>query len=98
MILHITQEVYFSRLKRHGNEADFLRFSRNGFLMSTVHYLSSHSKFGFEFAEIFIIEKRLSDSPSQGVDDSPIRRVKESSTNRLGESANEFLKEKSLPW
>jgi hypothetical protein len=40
----------------------------NFFLMSPLHYLSSHSDFGFEFAEIFIIEKRLPDSLSRGVD------------------------------
>jgi hypothetical protein len=63
----------------------FWGFCRNRFLMSPLHYLSSRSDFGFEFTEIFIIEKRLSDSPSRGVDDSP--------TWRVGESANEFLKE-----
>ncbi len=71
-------------------------FCRNRFLLSPLHYLSSRSKFGFEFAEIFVIEKRLSDSPSWGVDDSLIRRVVDSPTRRVGESANEFLKEKSL--
>ena len=33
-----------------------------------LHYVSSRSDFGFKFAEIFIIEKQLPDSASQGVD------------------------------
>ncbi len=37
----------------------FWGFCRNCFLMSPLHYLSSRSDFGFEFAEIFIFEKRL---------------------------------------
>jgi hypothetical protein len=38
----------------------FWVFCRNWFLMSPLHYLSNRSDFGFEFAEIFIFEKRLS--------------------------------------
>jgi hypothetical protein len=64
----------------------FWGFCRNRVLIDPLHYLSSRSAFGFEFAEIFVIEKRLSDSASRGVDDSPNRRV--------GESAFECLKEK----
>jgi hypothetical protein len=30
--------------------------------MDPLHYLASRSDFGFEFAEIFVIEKRLPDS------------------------------------
>jgi hypothetical protein len=30
-----------------------------------LHYVSSRSDSGFEFAEIFVIEKRLPNSPSQ---------------------------------
>jgi hypothetical protein len=52
--------------KGHGNEADFLGFCRNLFLIDPLHYLSSRSDFGFEFAEIFVIEKRLPDSASRG--------------------------------
>jgi hypothetical protein len=40
----------------------FWGFCRNWFLMDPLHYLSSRSDFGFEFAEIFVIEKRLPDS------------------------------------
>ncbi len=55
--------LQYRYLKGNGNEADFL-----GFLQKLVphrsltgsHYLSSRSDFGFEFAEIFVIEKRWS--------------------------------------
>ncbi len=56
-------------LKGHSNEADFL-----GVLHKPVRHTRSLTlhfepfRFGFEFAGIFIIEKRLPDSPSQGVD------------------------------
>jgi hypothetical protein len=39
----------------------FWGFCRNWFLIDPLHYLSSHSDFGFEFAKIFVFEKRLSD-------------------------------------
>ncbi len=45
--------------------------------MSPLHYLSSRSDFAFEFAEIFVSEKR----------------VEESVTPRLGESATPLLSE-----
>jgi hypothetical protein len=48
--------LFATALKGHGNEADFLGF---------LHYLSSRSDFGLEFAEIFIIEKRLLNSSSR---------------------------------
>jgi hypothetical protein len=35
--------------------------------MSPLHYILSHSDFPFEFGEILVIEKRLPDSPSRGV-------------------------------
>jgi hypothetical protein len=57
----------WSKLKGHGNGADFWGFCINRFLMSPLHNLSSSSDFGFEFAEIFKIETRL-----------PTRRVGES--------------------
>ena len=40
----------------HGNEADFLGFCINRFGIGPLHYISSRSDFGFEFAEIFVIE------------------------------------------
>ena len=48
----------------------FWGFCRNWFLIDPLHYLSSRSDFGFEFAEILEIEKRLADSASRGVADS----------------------------
>jgi hypothetical protein len=42
-----------------------LRFCINRFLRSHLHYLSNRSDFGFEFAEIFIIEKFLAKPGSQ---------------------------------
>jgi hypothetical protein len=73
-------------LKGHGNEADFL-----GFLQKLVPHESltlpfKRSDFGFEFAEIFVFEKRLPVSVIRGVGDSP--------NHRYGESAIEFFKRK----
>jgi hypothetical protein len=45
----------------------FWGFCRIWFLMSPRHYLSIRSDFDFEFADIFVIEKRFPDSPSWGV-------------------------------
>ncbi len=67
----------------------FWGFCRNWVLIDPLQYLSSRSAFGFEFAEIFVIEKRLSDSVSRGVADSPNRRVGESTTHRLAESGSQ---------
>jgi hypothetical protein len=46
----------------------FWGFCINRFGIGPLHYVSSRSDFGFEFAEIVVIEKRLPDSPSQGFD------------------------------
>jgi hypothetical protein len=45
----------------------FWGFCRNWFLIDPLLYLLNRSAFGFEFSEIFVIEKRLSDSASRGV-------------------------------
>jgi hypothetical protein len=50
----------------------FWGFCSNWFLIDPLHYLSSRSDFGFEFAEIFVIEKRLPDSASRRLSDSAI--------------------------
>jgi hypothetical protein len=71
----------------------FWGFCRNRFLIDPSHYLTSRSDFGFEFAEIFVIEKRLPDSASRGVGDSPTRQVGESATLRFGESWSRRLPE-----
>jgi hypothetical protein len=39
------------------------------FGIDPLHYVSSRSDFSFEFSEIFVIEKRLPNSPSRGVDE-----------------------------
>jgi hypothetical protein len=39
----------------------FWGFSINGFGICSLHYISSRSDFGFEFADIFVIEKRLAE-------------------------------------
>ncbi len=63
----------------------FWGFCRNWVLIDPLHYLSSRSAFGFEFAEIFVIEKRLPDLASAS------RRVGESATLRLGKSGSCWL-------
>jgi len=64
-------------------------FSHNSDHIGPLHYLSSRSDFGFEFAPTFVIENRLSDSMSRGVDDS---RIGESTAaTRIGESASQQL-------
>jgi hypothetical protein len=83
-------------LKGHGNETDGV-FCRNWFLMSPLHYLSSRSDFGFEFAEIFIFEKRLldiTDTGSRRLPASLIHGVGDSPHHRYGKSAIEFFKRK----
>ena len=57
MILYITVLLlaimqHPKTLKGLGNEADFLGFLHK--LVPPLHYLSSHSDFGFEFAKIFV--------------------------------------------
>ena len=46
----------------------FRGFCINCFGVGPLHYISSRSDFGFEFAEIFVFEKRLTVSVSRGVD------------------------------
>jgi hypothetical protein len=61
-------------LKGHGNEADFLGFLQKLGPHRSLTLPFEPLAFGFEFAEISVIEKRgrrLSDSASRGVDDSP---------------------------
>ncbi len=69
----------------------FWGFCRNWFLIVPLHYLSSGSYFGFQFADIFIIEKRLPDSPSRGVGESASFLLNiQKPTLRLGESGSRF--------
>jgi hypothetical protein len=80
----------------------FWGFCRNWFLIiDPLHYLSSRSDFGFEFAEIFVIEKGLPDSASRGVADSAFECSKENSASRFsitntGISENSKLKSERL--
>jgi hypothetical protein len=60
----------------------FWGFCRNWFLINYFHYLSSRSAFGFEFAEIFIIEKRLPDWASRRLSDSAFKCLKENSASQ----------------
>ena len=46
----------------------FRYFCINRFGLGPLHYISSRLDFGFEFAEIFVFEKRLPISVSWGVD------------------------------
>jgi hypothetical protein len=68
----------------------FWGFCRNWFHIDPLHYLSSRSDFGFELAEIFVMEKRLPDSVTRGVGDSPTRGV--------GELFFKCLKENLASW
>jgi hypothetical protein len=64
----------------------FWGFCRNRFLIDPLQYLSSRSDFVSEFAEIFVIEKRLPDSASRGVGDSPTRLLNVKKKNqRVGD-------------
>ncbi len=45
----------------------FRGFCINRFGPGPLHYVSRRSDFGFEFAEIFVLEKRLPVSVSRGV-------------------------------
>ncbi len=46
----------------------FRDFCINRIGLGPLHYISSRSAFGFEFAEIFVFEKQLPVSVSRGVD------------------------------
>jgi hypothetical protein len=46
----------------------FRDFCINRFGLGPLHYISRRSDFGFEFAEIFVFEKRLLVSVSREVD------------------------------
>ena len=74
-------------LKPHGNEEDFMAFLQKFVHDSSLQYVSRHSDFCFQFAEIFVIDKRLTDSPN--------RRKAETQTLRAGKwfFDNEHLRE-----
>ncbi len=72
----------------------FWGFCRNWFLIDPLHYLLSHSDFGFKFEEIlnWKTTPRLGESGSRWLSNSPSRRVVESSLYRSskGSSSNTF--------
>ncbi len=73
----------------------FWGFCINWFLMSPLHYLSSRSDFCFEFAEIFVFEKRLpAFTGSRRIPASLILGVGDSPHHRYRQSAIEFFKRK----
>ncbi len=80
----------------------FWGFCRNWLFMSPSHYLSNRSHFGFEFAEIFEVEKQLppiSDMGSRrlrvsvlrGVGNNPHHRYTESPTPRITDTQSQQL-------
>jgi hypothetical protein len=77
----------------------FWGFCINWFLIDSLHDLSSRSNFGFEFAEIFVIEKQLPDSASRRVRFWMFRRkLGELESRQVGESATPRLGEKGSPY
>jgi hypothetical protein len=75
----------------------FWGFCRNWFLMSPLHYLSGRSDFGFEYAEIFLFEKRLptiTDTGSRLLSVSVIWGV----TPRIVESGSRRLPASLIRW
>ncbi len=67
-------QKFFLSLKGTWQRGGFFGvFCKNRCGIGPSHHISSRSDFDFEFAEIFIIEKRLPDSPSRGVDKNAYR-------------------------
>ncbi len=71
----------------------FRVFCINRFGIGPLHHISSRSDFGFEFSEIFVLEKRLPDSTIRGVGDSPYQWYTESATLRLSDTGSRRLSE-----
>ncbi len=69
----------------------FRGFCINRFGIGPLPYILSPSDFGFEFSEIFVLEKRLPDSTIRGVGDSPYQRYAESATLRLNDTGSRRL-------
>jgi hypothetical protein len=59
------------RLKGHDKETDFPRFLHKSVRHRSLTLHFEPFDFGFKFAEIFVIEKRLPDSGIREVADSP---------------------------
>ncbi len=69
----------------------FRGFCINQFGIGPLHYISSRSDFGFEFSEIFLLEKQLPDSMIRGVGNSLYQRYAESATLRLNDTGSRRL-------
>ncbi len=63
----------------------FRGFCINRFGIGPLNYISSRSDFGFEFSEIFVLEKRLPDSTIRGV--GATLRINDTRSWRLSDSA-----------
>ncbi len=70
----------------------FWCFYRNWFLRSPLHYLSGCSDFGFEFAEIFVLEKRL-----PNITDTGSRRLRVSVIRGVANSPHHWYAELATP-
>ncbi len=75
----------------------FWGFCRNWFLKSPLHYLSSRSDFGFEFAEIFIFEKQLPAITITGNRRSAYQWYGESPTPRITDTRSRQLPASLIP-
>ncbi len=79
----------------------FRGFCINRFGIGPLHYISSRSDFGFEFAEIIAIEKRLAD---RRVGESLSRywmlkrKLRSSVSRRVVDSPNRWVGESVTPW
>ncbi len=69
----------------------FQGFCINRFGIGPLNYISSRSDFGFEFSEIFVLEKRLPDSTIRGVSDSPYQQYAELATLQLNDTGSRRL-------
>jgi len=77
------------------NSKIFQGFCINRFSIGPLHYISSCSDFGFEFAEIFVKEKQLADLVTRQFSESLTLQIGELVSRRLSESAIECSKENS---
>ncbi len=81
----------------------FWGFCRNRFFVSPLHYLSSRSDSGFEFAEIFLFEKRLpaihryGESPTPRISDTGSRQLPESLIRGVADSPHHWYEKSANP-
>ncbi len=81
----------------------FWGFFKNWFLMSPLHYHSSRSDFGFQFAEIFVIKKktprfrRYGESPTARIIDTGSRQIPASLISGVADSPHHWYAESATP-